>query len=195
MRGLSPLRGTWLGVLVALVPVLWVTVASASPWEPVTTSTVPALPASSVDGDVLTVSHVIEVPDSDGADAPEDVPGVGAGQSDDGVNHGRIVSQAHDLTDGVEGCVNRQIAQSDLGKKNADGGDDGPALLDDGTVDPSSLDLDCTNGKPGTADDGETPASRENGNSGNSQGNSETAQDSKPSKPAQTAPGKDKTDE
>jgi hypothetical protein len=95
---------------------------------------------------------------SEPADSSQPVPVVAGDESqtppvgdpefdDESLNHGQVVRQAGDLADNTNrGCVTRQLATSDLGKKNAEDDPDGPRLGDDGTVDPDSVDLECTNG-------------------------------------------------
>lgn len=144
--GLSPLPGTWVIVVVAVISISATGVAALAP-----------------DGDEAIHTAVAEVPSTSQAAASEpaassqQVPVVAGDEShtppdgdpkfeDESLNHGQVVRQAGDLADNTNrGCVTRQLATSDVGKKNTEDDPDGPRLGDDGTVDPDSVDLECTN--------------------------------------------------
>jgi hypothetical protein len=63
------------------------------------------------------------------------------------VNHGQVMKQLHELTDGQNsGCLTSAVARSDLGKSDQE------ELA--GEVDPLSVEVDCSDkaqGKPDTA--------------------------------------------
>jgi hypothetical protein len=186
MGRLAPLRGTWIGVMAMLLPVLFVTVASATPWEAPD-------PAPAADGDLVSSLATTTAPptaDRSATTQPATAPD-SAGDTDgdpaaDDLNHGQIVRNAGDLTEDVEGCVGRQVAQSDLGKPNADPDADGPTLLEDGSIDPDSVDLDCSNGTA-TADD-EERGKPENPSDGRA---ADPKADEDDSNPAKDKPSKD----
>ena len=152
--GLAPLPGTWLMAVVAVLSISATGVASVAsqpgdvppPSEVTVTSVEGSTTASpqpnttgpSTQPSVSTPAESDPPPPPDGQTVP----------AEDTVNHGQVVRQGSDLGNGSNrGCVTRQLATSDLGKKNADPDPDGPRLGADGAVDPDSVDLDCVNGK------------------------------------------------
>ena len=126
MVGLPMPRGTWLILVVAVIPVLVSQVASAAPGYPVedpadTSYVVTYDPPSRV----LTVTSSTP-PSSDiaaGTAAAPDDPGTDGvvsgvvGAPNGQINHGQVVKELHELTDGRNsGCLTSAVARSDLGK-------------------------------------------------------------------------------
>jgi hypothetical protein len=150
MTGLPMPRGTWLVLVVAVIPVLVSQVASAAPGYPVedpadtsyvvaydppsqvltVTSSTPASP------DVVVGTTVL--PEDLGTDAV--VSGVVGGPNGQ-INHGQVVKEVHELTDGpTSGCLTSAVARSDLGMGEHE------STADD--LDSVALNVDCskTNG-------------------------------------------------
>ena len=127
MAGLPMPRGTWLILVIAVIPVLVSQVASAAPGYPVadppgttyvvaydspshvltlTSSTIDTIEESAVAGDTEPDVAVSESTTSGVVEGPN-------GQ----INHGQVIKQLHELTDGRNsGCLTSAVAQSDLGK-------------------------------------------------------------------------------
>lgn len=182
MSGLTPLRGTWLAVLVMLIPALGGTVAAASPWNarpetvaieaPQSTTTVTSATGtqSALDG-VIAAADLV-TPSTPSTESNTSTEGPTEDVLNDELNHGQFVRESLGLTDGVgAGCITRQIAQSDLGKNDLGrDSDDGssPTLTDSGEIDPTTVDLECVDaehqgGSEGSANNGKP----DNGNSDN----------------------------
>ena len=142
MTGLPMPRGTWLVLVVAVIPVLVSQVASAAPGYPVEDPAVTSyVVAYDPPSRVLTVTSSSSDIVGDTTALPEDpatdvvTSGV-VGGSNGQINHGQVMKELHELTDGRNsGCLTSAVARSDLGK-----GDDESAADD--------LDVDCskTNG-------------------------------------------------
>jgi len=154
--GLPMPRGTWLILVVAVLPVLASQVASAAPGYPVedpkgTSYTVAYAPPSQV---LTLTSSTIGTTDGSAAagdSSPE--PSVAVSDSVTGVvevpngqiNHGQVMKQLHELTDGQNsGCLTSAVAQSDLGK-----GDQEDLV---GEIDPHTVEVDCSDKAPGLSD-------------------------------------------
>jgi hypothetical protein len=172
MVGLPMPRGTWLILVVAVIPVLVSQVASAAPGYPVedppsisyvvaydppsqvltVTSPTTSTPTSSnitIQTDVVTGSAAAD--DGPGTDV---VAGGVAGTASGQINHGQVVKKLHELADGRNsGCPTSAVAQSDLGKGDHKSGAD--------DIDSVVLNVDCskTNGSeasdktPGKSDE------------------------------------------
>ena len=150
MLDIIPIRETWAILVVAIVPVLGASVAAAEPWEAPDPEASIAVPTETrtAPGDQGTEAHIVSDTAMGSVASPPDdtTPPPPA-------NHGGIVSQVKDLPDlDHRGCVTRQVAQSDLGKKNASGDSNGPSLDGNGRLDPDSIDLDCS-GEPSQLND------------------------------------------
>ena len=171
--GLPMPRGTWLILVVAVLPVLASQVASAAPGYPVedpkgTSYTVAYDPPSQV---LTLTSSTIGTTDSSvttGDSSPE--PSVAVSDSVTGVvegpngqvNHGQVMKQLHELTDGQNsGCLTSAVAQSDLGK-----GDQEELV---GEIDPLPVEVDCPDKTQGKSD-------KTQGKSDKTQGKSDKAQ-------------------
>jgi hypothetical protein len=164
MVGLPMPRGTWLILVVAVIPVLVSQVASAAPGYPVedppatsyvvaydppsrlltVTSPTTSTPESSdVAGGTDVVTGTTASDDDSGTDAvASGVVGAPNGQ----VNHGQVVKKLHELTDGGNsGCLTSAVARSDLGK-----GDDQSTS---GDIDSVILNVDCSKTSDSDASD------------------------------------------
>lgn len=149
MSGRGTLRGLWAFLVVAVLPILVSSIATAAPGYPVqdqpeATYTVAYEPSSHV----LTVTDT--APDSATTDTPdvsEDVvvaSGEVAGPNGQ-VNHGQVIKQLHDLIDGDNvGCITSAVAQSDLGKGDQQVRPNDTTPVETGGLDPTVLDIECT---------------------------------------------------
>ena len=178
MVGLPMPRGTWLILVVAIIPVLVSQVASAAPGypveEPAGTSYVVAFDPPS---HVLTLtSSTTSTPDesgivdgSDGADGSvtlvddpglDSVVSIVAEDPNGQINHGQVVKKLHELADGHDtGCLTSAVAQSDLGK--------GAQQVEPGEIDALTIDVNCAKTN--------NSAHSDSGGSGDSQGKSDKA--------------------
>jgi hypothetical protein len=145
--GLPMPRGTWLILVVAVLPVLASQVASAAPGYPVEDPKGTSYTVSyDLPSDVLTLtSSTIGTTDGSAA-AGDSSPELSAAESDSvsgvvegpnaQINHGQVMKQLHELTDGQNsGCLSSAVAQSDLGK-----GDQEDLV---GEIDPLTVEVDC----------------------------------------------------
>ncbi|GMQ98598.1 MAG: hypothetical protein BMS9Abin17_1118 [Acidimicrobiia bacterium] len=139
VRGLTPLRGTWIAIAI-MSPVLVAQIAFAvprylaqdTPEAAVTTTydaqddadplNTPTTEGSNAPRDATEVpdgttdlpGNSAEVPDS-----TTDFPGNSAEVPDGPINHGQVMKQLQELTDGpASGCLTSAVARSDLGKGN-----------------------------------------------------------------------------
>jgi hypothetical protein len=173
--GLPMPRGTWLILVVAVLPVLVSQVASAAPGYPVedpqgTSYTVAYDPPShmltvtSPTTSTLVQFGAADVSDAVGATTPQ-------------VNHGQVMKQLHELIEGRNsGCLTSAVAKSTLGK-----GDDQVPADEIGTL---IVDVDCSE-TDGSAGHG-------SGKPDDAPGKSDTAEAEKPRGNSDKAPGKDK---
>jgi hypothetical protein len=130
MTGLPMPRGTWLILVVAVIPVLVSQVASAAPGYPVEDPAVTSyVVAYDPPSRVLTVTSSTPASSDAAGDATSlredpasDVVTSGVVGGPDGqVNHGQVVKELHELTDGRDsGCLTSAVARSDLGKGDHD---------------------------------------------------------------------------
>jgi hypothetical protein len=155
--GLPMPRGTWLILVVAVLPVLASQVASAAPGYPVedpkgTSYTVAYDPPSHVL--TLTSSTTAATDGSAAAGESSSEPSVtesdpvtGIVEGPNGqINHGQVMKQLHELTDGQNsGCLTSAVAQSDLGKGDQEG------LV--GEIDPLTVEVDCLDTNGGSKSD------------------------------------------
>jgi hypothetical protein len=136
--GLPMPRGTWLLLVVAVLPILVAQVASAAPEYPVED---PQGASYTVAYDPPTQILTLTSSSSShaGATATPDAPAASVlvegpnGQ----VNHGQVMQQLHELTDGSNsGCLTSAVAKSDLGK--------GGESVSADEIDSLTVDVDCT---------------------------------------------------
>jgi len=151
VRGLTPLRGTWIAIAI-MSPVVVAQIAFAVPGYfapdvpdgavtttydtpddavPLTTSTTEGIAAPRV---------ATEAPDS-----TTGLPGNSTEVTDGAVNHGQVMKQLQELTDGpASGCLTSAVARSDLGKGNRrDRTDETSTTLSQSFAD----EFDCTSAK------------------------------------------------
>jgi len=177
--GLPMPRGTWLILVVAVLPVLASQVASAAPGYPVedpkgTSYTVAYEPPSQV---LTLASSTIGTSDGSivsGDSSPE--PSVAESDSVSGVvegpngqvNHGQVMKQVHELTDGQSsGCLTSEVARSDLGKGDQEG------LVED--IDPLTVEVDCPDKTQGNSGETQGKSGETPGKSGETQGTPDKA--------------------
>jgi hypothetical protein len=162
--GLPMPRGTWLVLVVAVIPVLVSQVASAAPGYPVedppdtsyvvaydppsrvltVTSPPTSTPASS---DTASETELVggTNPLTDDPDADTVASGVVGGPNGQ-VNHGQVVKKLHELIDEHNaGCLTNAVARSDLGKGDHQSSED--------DVDSVLLNVDCSNKSGAEASD------------------------------------------
>ena len=178
--GLPMPRGTWLILVVAVLPVLASQVASAAPGYPVedpqgTSYTVAYDPPSHI----LTVTSPTSTPQVDDPGVDTVVSGVAEGPNGQ-VNHGQVINQLHVLTDGRNsGCLTSAVAKTDLGR-----GDESVSADEIGSL---VIDVDCSRTSDST--------DRGSVKSDEASGKSDKAAEEKPEKPhgkSDKAPGEDK---
>jgi hypothetical protein len=184
-------KGTWLLVVVAVLPVLVLEVVAAAPGYPVED---PAGAPVAVVYDAST--HVLSI-DSSTVETSEDpvagdtsVSGVVEGPSGQ-INHGQVIKQLHELTEGpASGCLTSAVARSDLGEGDQkvttdEYGSTGSSGATDGAV--TTIETDCT-------DSGRSNDQASSKSSENSSANRPTAPGKSDSAPGNSngAPGKDK---
>jgi hypothetical protein len=177
--GLPMPRGTWLIIVVAVLPVLASQVASAAPGYPVedpkgTSYTVAYDPPSQV---LTLTSSTIGATDGSvatGDSSPElsvavsdSVTGVVEGPNGQ-VNHGQVMKQLHELADGQNsGCLTSAVAPSDLGK-----GDQEELV---GEIDLLTVEVDCPDKTQGESDAAQGKSDTAPGKSDAAQGESDKA--------------------
>jgi hypothetical protein len=190
MVGLPMPRGTWLILVVAVIPVLVSQVASAAPGYPVENPpSIPYVVAYDPPSQVLTVtSPIASTPTSSNVTVEADVATGSAAADDDAgtdavaggvvgtasgqINHGQVVKKLHELADERNsGCLTGAVARSDLGKG------DHKSAADD--IDSVVLNVDCSKTNGSEASD-KTP-----GKSDEAPGTSDKAPDT-----SDKAPGK-----
>lgn len=186
--GLPMPRGTWLILVVAVLPILIAQVASAAPDYPVedppgTSYTVAYDPPSQIltltSSSPSTTDATATPTTASGAESITTTSVLVEGPNGQ-INHGQVMQQLHEFTvDRNSGCLTSAVAKSELGKGDEPGSED--------EIDSMTVDVDCST----TADS----AGRGSGKSDEAPERSDKAEKEKPSTPpgrSDKAPGKGK---